>query len=292
MHLISIDVVKMQWSSEWAEQHYDVSSTTSPPAHPKPLSYSQPSRPGFCGYSDDISALSASTLLKRYAERYSFSPSYPEPGTFRRSETQDTWSMAYNSEGLPGLEGMKGSLGSASNHPEQFGTGAISQDYTSTYSGSHLYPKPTYLPQPAFALPPTYPPPVPGYTYPSSLTVPSSPSLLPSGLQTPTPLSSSVPSNHGVQPLKRPEEFHDLPRNRKFGFDQPKTARVSPYTIRDSSDQPISEAIGNGSADVQNFRPDRLLSQPDMKVDLVRKTSHLQPLETPSYGSPDQYIYH
>ncbi|KAG9277201.1 fidgetin-like protein 2 [Astyanax mexicanus] len=283
----------MHWSSEWAEQHYDVSSTTSPPAHPKPLSYPQPSRPGFSGYSDDINALSASTLLKRYAERYSFSPAYPEPGTFRRSEpSQDAWSVGYSSEGLTGLEAVKGSLPTASNLSEQFSTGAISQDYTSTYTGPHLYHKPTYLPQPAFALPPTYPASAPAYTYPPSLTTPSSPSLLPSGIHTPTPLSTSLPSNHSLQPLKRPEEFQELPRNRKFGFDQPKTARVSPYAIRDSSDQPISDGIGNSSADLQNFRPDRLLSQPDLKVDMVRKTSHLQPLEAPSYGGPDQYTYH
>ncbi|KAL6457982.1 hypothetical protein MHYP_G00332120 [Metynnis hypsauchen] len=280
----------MHWSSEWAEQHYDVSSTTSPPAHPKPLSYPQNSRPGFTGYSDDINALSASTLLKRYAERYSFSLAYPEPGTFRRSEPpQDAWSMGYNTEGLPGLEGIKGSLGGASNLSEQFSTSAIPQDYSSTYSGPHLYPKPTYLPQPAFALPPAYPPPAPGYTYPPSLTAPSSPSLLPSGIHTGTPLSSSLPNNHSIQPLKRPEEFQELPRNRKFGFDQPKTARVSPYAVRDNSDQPISDGIGNGSADVQNFRH---LSQPNLKVELERKSSHLQPLEPPSYGSPDQYTYH
>lgn len=270
----------MHWSSEWAEQHYDITSTTSPPAHPKPISYPQPSHPAFSGYSDDISALSASTLLKRYAERYSFSPVYPEPGAFRRSEPdQDAWSMGYNPDGI---EGIKGSLASASNLSEQFSNGAISQDYTSTYNGSHLYPRPTYLHQPAFALPPTYPPPAPVYTYPPGLTTPSSPSLLP-------PLSSGHQTPHSAQALKRPEEFQE--HNKTFGFDQNKSTRVSPFIAKDNSEHPISNGIPNSSADLQPFRPDRLLPQPDLKIDLVRKSSYLQPSETASYSGAEQYTY-
>ncbi|XP_053492402.1 fidgetin-like protein 2 [Ictalurus furcatus] len=270
----------MHWSSEWAEQHYDITSTTSPPAHPKPVSYPQPSHPAFSGYSDDISALSASTLLKRYAERYSFTPVYPEPGAFRRSEPgQDAWSMGYNADGI---DGIKGSVASASNLSEQFGNGAISQDYTSTYSGSHLYPRPTYLHQPAFALPPTYQTPAPVYTYPPGLTNPSSPSLLP-------PLSSGLQPTHSTQVLKRPEEFQE--HNKTFGFDLNKSTRVSPYTARDNSEHPISNGIPNSSADLQSFRPDRILPQPVMKVDLVRKSSYLQPSETASYNGAEQYTY-
>lgn len=267
-----LDVVKMHWSSEWAEQHYDITSTTSPPAHPKPVSYPQPSHPAFSGYSDDISALSASTLLKRYAERYSFSPVYTEPGAFRRSDpAQDAWSMGYNPDGI---EGIKGSLASASNLSEQFSNGAISQDYTATYSGSHLYPRPTYLHQPAFALPPTYPPPAPVYTYPPGLTTPSSPSLLP-------PLSSGHLTPHSAQALKQPEEFQG---HKTFGFNQNKSTRVSPFTARDNGEQPITNGIPNSSADLQPFRP-------DMKIDLVRKSSYLQPSETASYSSAEQYTY-
>lgn len=270
----------MHWSSEWAEQHYDITSTTSPPAHPKPASYPQPSHPAFCGYSDDIGALSASTLLKRYAERYSFSPVYPEPGAFRRSEpAQDAWSMGYNPDGI---DGIKSSLASASNLSEQFGNGAISQDYSSTYSGSHLYPRPTYLHQSAFALPQTYPPPAPVYTYPPGLTTPSSPSLLP-------PLSSGLQTTHGAQALKRPEEFQE--HSKTFGFDQNKSTRVSPYTARDNSEHPISNGIPNGTADLHPFRPDRLLPQSEMKVDLVRKSSYLQPSEAASYSGAEQYTY-
>ncbi|KAI5621024.1 putative fidgetin-like protein 2 [Silurus asotus] len=257
----------MHWSSEWAEQHYDITSTTSTPAHSKPVSYPQPSNPAFSGYSDDISALSASTLLKRYAERYSFSPVYPEPGTFRRSEpAQDAWSMGYNPDGIDGVKG-------SSNLSEQFSNGAISQDYTTTYSGSHLYPRPTYLHQPAFALPPTYPPPAPVYTYPPGLTTSSSPSLLP-------PLSSSLHSAHTAPPQKRAEECHD----KTFGFDQNKSTSVSPFTARENSEHPISNSVANTNADLQPFRP-------DMKVDLVRKSSYLQPSEVASYSGAEQYTY-
>ncbi|KAF7711990.1 hypothetical protein HF521_001001 [Silurus meridionalis] len=223
----------MHWSSEWAEQHYDITSTTSTPAHSKPVSYPQPSNPAFSGYSDDISALSASTLLKRYAERYSFSPVYPEPGTFRRSEpAQDA-------------------------------------------CGSHLYPRPTYLHQPAFALTPTYPPPAPVYTYPPGLTTSSSPSLLP-------PLSSSLHSAHTAPPPKRAEECQE--HDKTFGFDQNKSTSVSPFTARENSEHPISNSIANTNADLQPFRP-------DMKVDLVRKSSYLQPPEVASYSGAEQYTY-
>lgn len=270
----------MHWSSEWAEQHYDITSTTSPPAHPKPVVYPQPGPSAFSGYSDDISALSASSLLKRYAERYTFSPVYPEPAAFRRSEpTQDAWSIGYNPEGL---DAIKGSLASASSFAEPFINGAIPQDYTSTYSGSHLYPRPTYLHQPAFALPPTYPPPAPVYTYPPGLTTPSTPSLLP-------PLSSGLQTTHSTQALKQPEEFQE--HNKTFGFDQNKGSRVTAYTVRDHTEHSISSNILNSSPDLQNFRPDRRLPQPDMKVDLVRKSGYLQPSETASYSGMEQYPY-
>lgn len=81
--------------SQWPEQHLDVSSTTSSPAHKSEL---YPSRGGhgrsaysYAWANDDISALTASNLLKRYAEKYSGmldSPyerpavgGYPEPGS-------------------------------------------------------------------------------------------------------------------------------------------------------------------------------------------------------------------
>ncbi|TRY53924.1 hypothetical protein DNTS_033805 [Danionella cerebrum] len=71
----------MQWSpeqSQWAEQHYDITSTTRSPGH-KIESLRDPRLTGSASAvayqhswaNDDISALTASNLLKRYAERYS-----------------------------------------------------------------------------------------------------------------------------------------------------------------------------------------------------------------------------
>ncbi|KAL1272647.1 hypothetical protein QQF64_028509 [Cirrhinus molitorella] len=276
----------MQWSSEWAEQHYDVSSTTSPPVHPKPLPFPQPSRPAFSGYTDDISALSASSLLKRYAERYSFNSALPEHGSFLRSEQhQEPWPGGYGTDGPPGLEPLKGSGSELSEH--QYSGGPTSQDYPSSYSSQHLLPKPSYLPSPAFALPSAYLPPAPGYAYTQqcglSASYPhSTPTLLPSGLHTPTPLHSSLAAA-------------ELPRNRKIGFDQSKTARVSPYTIRDKTERQNSDSGGNVNesceTDLQSYRPDRLSTQPDLETDSVGKTSNLRPLETRSYAAPGQYTY-
>ncbi|XP_077588972.1 fidgetin-like [Stigmatopora nigra] len=83
--------LKMQWhpeQSQWAEQHFDISSTTCSPAH-KAESYRVV--PGhlqcsaayhYAWANDDISALTASNMLKKYAERYSgileLPMSYPE----------------------------------------------------------------------------------------------------------------------------------------------------------------------------------------------------------------------
>lgn len=71
----------MQWASEqpqWAEQHYDITSTTRSPAHKfepfhgqRLTSSSAASVYQHSWANDDISALTASNLLKRYAERYS-----------------------------------------------------------------------------------------------------------------------------------------------------------------------------------------------------------------------------
>ncbi|KAJ0005721.1 hypothetical protein NQD34_015615 [Periophthalmus magnuspinnatus] len=67
--------VKMQWTPEhtqWAEQHFDISSTTRSPAH-KVESYRGHLQRTYqyAWANDDISALTASNLLKKYAEKYS-----------------------------------------------------------------------------------------------------------------------------------------------------------------------------------------------------------------------------
>ncbi|KAF7711120.1 fidgetin isoform X1 [Silurus meridionalis] len=77
----SVYGVTMQWAPEqpqWAEQHYDITSTTRSPArkfeHFRGQRLTSLSSAGAYHHSwanDDISALTASNLLKRYAERYS-----------------------------------------------------------------------------------------------------------------------------------------------------------------------------------------------------------------------------
>ncbi|NXU50644.1 FIGN protein, partial [Turnix velox] len=78
----------MHWSPEhaqslnqWPEQHLDVSSTTSSPAHKSELYPSSRQRFNYAWANDDISALTASNLLKRYAEKYSgvLEASYDRP---------------------------------------------------------------------------------------------------------------------------------------------------------------------------------------------------------------------
>ncbi|XP_030625303.1 fidgetin-like protein 2 [Chanos chanos] len=120
--IVSYSLLKMHWNpehaqplSQWPEQHLDVSSTTSSPAHKSEL---YPSRNrgsySYAWANDDISALTASNLLKRYAEKYSGvldSPydrptvsTYPEPGAFgalngsQKSELEP-WPLTHSTEG-------------------------------------------------------------------------------------------------------------------------------------------------------------------------------------------------
>ena len=67
----------MHWTPEhaqplnqWPEQHLDVSSTTPSPAHKLELPPGGRQRCHYAWAHDDISALTASNLLKRYAEKY------------------------------------------------------------------------------------------------------------------------------------------------------------------------------------------------------------------------------
>ncbi|XP_048871316.1 fidgetin [Brienomyrus brachyistius] len=67
--------VKMQWTPEhaqWAEQHFDITSTTRSPAHKAEAYRGHLQRTyQYSWANDDISALTASNLLKKYAEKYS-----------------------------------------------------------------------------------------------------------------------------------------------------------------------------------------------------------------------------
>ncbi|NXV51657.1 FIGN protein, partial [Uria aalge] len=125
----------MHWSPEhaqslnqWPEQHLDVSSTTSSPAHKSDLYPSTRQRFNYAWANDDISALTASNLLKRYAEKYSgvLDAPYERPalsgygdGAFGPVNGQkgdgEPWPVAHGSDGAypltpihDGLPGTKG----------------------------------------------------------------------------------------------------------------------------------------------------------------------------------------
>ncbi|XP_035008316.2 fidgetin-like protein 2 isoform X1 [Hippoglossus stenolepis] len=187
-------LLKMHWSpehaaplSQWPEQHLDVTSTTSPPSAHKHDPYSTAARRGFgpTGYpwaSDDISALTASSLLKRYAEKYSGmelsydrppAGAYSEPGPFLKTEPE-AWALGQSMECYPGLEVLTGTkVGSASvgipatgsvtvissnlaSEPSYGGASSCnapsSQEYPPAYNSTYL--SSGYCPQPSAALPP------------------------------------------------------------------------------------------------------------------------------------------
>ncbi|KAM9321390.1 fidgetin-like protein 2 [Gastrophryne carolinensis] len=192
----------MHWTPEhaqplnqWPEQHLDVSSTTSSPAHKTELYQSSRQRLNYAWANDDISALTASNLLKRYAEKYSGvldSPyergplsSYTE-GAFGPVNGQkgdiEPWQMPHGPDGsysvnslhdsLAGSKSGNGHIGlgsptiAAGNLPDPLypgstcgapnpASGLAPQDYTSTYQGTYL--PSGYCSQPTAALPPSHP---------------------------------------------------------------------------------------------------------------------------------------
>ncbi|XP_036312437.1 fidgetin-like protein 2 [Pipistrellus kuhlii] len=204
----------MHWTPEhaqplnqWPEQHLDVSSTTPSPAHKLELP------PGGgrqrCHYAwahDDISALTASNLLKRYAEKYSgaLDSPYERPAlggygdaAFLNGAKGDPepwpgpephYPLASLHDGLPGTKpgggGGSGGLGGspvlAGNLPEPLyagnacgGPAAAAPEYAAGYGGGYLAPG--YCAQTGPALPPPppaallQPPPPPGYGAPGPL---------------------------------------------------------------------------------------------------------------------------
>ncbi|XP_069086955.1 fidgetin-like [Pleurodeles waltl] len=133
-------LLKMHWTPEhaqplnqWPEQHLDVSSTTSSPAHKSDLYHSSRQRFNYAWANDDISALTASNLLKRYAEKYSgvLDSPYERPtlnsytdGAFGPVNGQkgelESWQMSHSSEATypltsmhDGLAGSKSGVASA-----------------------------------------------------------------------------------------------------------------------------------------------------------------------------------
>ncbi|XP_069509510.1 fidgetin-like protein 2 [Ambystoma mexicanum] len=120
----------MHWTPEhaqplnqWPEQHLDVSSTTSSPAHKTDLYHSSRQRFNYAWANDDISALTASNLLKRYAEKYSgvLDSPYERPtlnsftdGAFGPINGQkgdlEPWQMSHSSENTYSLTSMHDGL--------------------------------------------------------------------------------------------------------------------------------------------------------------------------------------
>ncbi|XP_038607971.1 fidgetin-like protein 2 [Tachyglossus aculeatus] len=96
--------------SQWPEQHLDVSSTTSPSSGPPKAGPGPAGRPR-CHYAwanDDISALTASALLKRYADKYAAALDSP----YERAPA------------CPFPDGHFGPLPGPKGEPEPWGSGA------------------------------------------------------------------------------------------------------------------------------------------------------------------------
>ncbi|XP_053413038.1 fidgetin-like protein 2 [Nycticebus coucang] len=199
----------MHWTPEhaqplnqWPEQHLDVSSTTPSPAHKLELPPGGRQRCHYAWAHDDISALTASNLLKRYAEKYSgvLDSPYERPAlggygdaTFLNGAKGDPepwpgpeppYPLASLHEGLAGTKsgtgggsgGLGGSPGLAGNLPEPLYAGnacggpSAAPEYAAGYGGGYLAQG--YCAQPGAALPPPPPaallqppppPPPPGY---------------------------------------------------------------------------------------------------------------------------------
>ncbi|XP_071018116.1 fidgetin-like [Oncorhynchus clarkii lewisi] len=155
----SVYGLKMQWTPEhaqWAEQHFDITSTTRSPAH-KAEAYRGHLQRGSSTYqyawaNDDISALTASNLLKKYAEKYSgilempseraLLNSYAEAGMNGRKGEGEAWQ-----EGVycvpEGMSMRKGGVAAevagmcSSPSPSLASSGLTEPGYSSSSCGSH-----------------------------------------------------------------------------------------------------------------------------------------------------------
>uniref|UniRef100_A0A2K6JQR2 Fidgetin like 2 n=1 Tax=Rhinopithecus bieti TaxID=61621 RepID=A0A2K6JQR2_RHIBE len=169
----------MHWTPEhaqplnqWPEQHLDVSSTTPSPAHKLELPPGGRQRCHYAWAHDDISALTASNLLKRYAEKYSgvLDSPYERPALGGYSDAsflngakgdpepwpgpEPPYPLASLHEGLPGTKsgsgGSSGALGGspvlAGNLPEPLYAGnacggpSAAPEYAAGYGGGYLGP--------------------------------------------------------------------------------------------------------------------------------------------------------
>ncbi|XP_077409646.1 fidgetin-like protein 2 [Vanacampus margaritifer] len=234
--IVPYSLLKMHWNpehaqslSQWPEQHLDVSSTTSSPAH-KSEFYSGRGRTSY-NYSwanDDISALTASNLLKRYAEKYSGGldsayerppavGAYPEPSAFGGLSGQkaelEPWPLTHSADGSyshdnlstskavatsAGLAGINSVSVVNSNLSDSGYSGGSScsgsNDYPSSYNGTYL--SSGYCHQAGAALPPA-----------SLHTLQSTTAVVPSYSPT-TPFYSYPPSTYPPQNSFAPSYSH------------------------------------------------------------------------------------
>ncbi|KAK6325284.1 hypothetical protein J4Q44_G00046260 [Coregonus suidteri] len=155
----SVYGLKMQWTPEhaqWAEQHFDITSTTRSPAHKAEAYRGHLQRGGstyqYAWANDDISALTASNLLKKYAEKYSgilempseraLLNSYAEAGMNSRKGEGEAWQ-----EGVycvpEGMSMRKGGVAAdvagmcSSPSPGLASSGLTEPGYSSSSCGSH-----------------------------------------------------------------------------------------------------------------------------------------------------------
>ncbi|XP_055083342.1 fidgetin-like [Periophthalmus magnuspinnatus] len=157
----SVYGLKMQWTPEhtqWAEQHFDISSTTRSPAHKAeayravPAHLQRSATYQYAWANDDISALTASNLLKKYAEKYSgileMPSSYSEgPGVMngRKGESEPWQDGVYPMSCVPeGVSVRKGGVAAASevvsglcSSPGLASSTLSEPSYSSSSCGSH-----------------------------------------------------------------------------------------------------------------------------------------------------------
>uniref|UniRef100_A0AAY5KAE6 Fidgetin n=1 Tax=Esox lucius TaxID=8010 RepID=A0AAY5KAE6_ESOLU len=191
----------MQWTPEhaqWAEQHFDISSTTRSPAHKVEAYRGHLQRTyQYAWANDDISALTASNLLKKYAEKYSgilegpserallcsYSDSAPGLLNGRKSESESWQEGIYPMTCAPDVISMSKAGMTAAIPPTDVlasigsSPGVASSLSEPSYSSSNCgsYPQQTAV--------------APGY---STGVAPPPSAYLPSGIAAPTPLPPST----------------------------------------------------------------------------------------------------
>ncbi|XP_077368316.1 fidgetin-like protein 2 isoform X2 [Festucalex cinctus] len=262
--IVPYSLLKMHWNpehaqslSQWPEQHLDVSSTTSSPAH-KSEFYSGRGRTSnnYSWANDDISALTASNLLKRYAEKYSgglnsayerplAAGAYPEPSAFGGLSGQKTelepWpthstdgsyshvpsgghdhlstsKTVATSAGPVGINSVSVVNSNLSDSGYSGGSSCSgSNDYPSSYNGTYL--SSGYCPQAGAALPPA-----------SLHTLQSTTAVVPSYSPT-TPVYSYPPSTYPPQNSLAPSYSHSSATYLPSGLPAPTPVPPRPSVV-------------------------------------------------------------